>query len=321
MDQALEFSVVVPVHNEAGNVAALIGEIAKALDGRAFEMVFVDDASTDDTRAALVALKAKYPMLRVLGHRKNAGQSRAIRSGILAAKAPVIGTLDGDGQNDPADLPDLYRQLTRHDAPEKLKMVMGRRARRKDTAWKRFGSRFANNIRKRMLKDDCDDSGCGIKVMRREAYIQLPYFDHMHRYLLVPVGSHPRIVEPLATSASSPGSIVTTFEVVLIAVTAYPESELLSTDPLERTNSTRAPTVYFLASVTRIAVSEEGSVAATSSVPAQPIFMNWPLKSILVPSVVARPQLMLPAVAPVAWKTVWSFFTHRVNEGLVCAKV
>lgn len=183
MADSLEFSVVVPVHNEAGNVEQLITEIARALDGRAFEMVFVDDASTDETRAQLVALKSRFPMLRVLGHRKNAGQSRAIRSGILAARAPVVGTLDGDGQNDPADLPDLYRQLTRADAPHDLKMVMGRRGSRKDTAWKRFGSRFANNIRKRMLKDDCDDSGCGIKVMDRAAYIQLPYFDHMHRYM------------------------------------------------------------------------------------------------------------------------------------------
>lgn len=183
MADSLEFSVVVPVHNEAGNVEQLIAEIARALDGRAFEMVFVDDASTDETRAQLVALKSRFPMLRVLGHRKNAGQSRAIRSGILAARAPVVGTLDGDGQNDPADLPDLYRQLTRADAPHELKMVMGRRGSRKDTAWKRFGSRFANNIRKRMLKDDCDDSGCGIKVMDRTAYIQLPYFDHMHRYM------------------------------------------------------------------------------------------------------------------------------------------
>lgn len=183
MADSLEFSVVVPVHNEAGNVEQLIAEIARALDGRAFEMVFVDDASTDETRAQLVALKSRFPMLRVLGHRKNAGQSRAIRSGILAARAPVVGTLDGDGQNDPADLPDLYRQLTRADAPHELKMVMGRRGSRKDTAWKRFGSRFANNIRKRMLKDDCDDSGCGIKVMDRAAYIQLPYFDHMHRYM------------------------------------------------------------------------------------------------------------------------------------------
>jgi|TARA_R110002020_G_scaffold399971_1_gene609965 dolichol-phosphate mannosyltransferase len=180
---SLEFSIVVPLHNEAGNVTRLIEEIARALDGRAFEMVFVDDASSDDTRAVLVELKSRFPMLRVVAHRKNAGQSRAIRSGVLAARAPVIGTLDGDGQNDPADLPDLYRALTRADAPGDLKMVMGRRASRKDTAWKRFGSRFANNIRMRLLNDDCDDSGCGIKAFYRDTYVSLPYFDHMHRYM------------------------------------------------------------------------------------------------------------------------------------------
>ena len=183
MTSVVEFSVVVPAHNEAGNVETLISEIAAALDGRAYEMVFVDDASPDDTRAVLVDLKAKYPQLRVLAHRKNAGQSRAIRSGVQAARGAVIGTLDGDGQNDPADLPDLYRQLTRADAPSDLKMVMGRRGSRKDTAWKRFGSRFANRIRKRLLRDDCDDSGCGIKVMYRDTYLKLPYFDHMHRYM------------------------------------------------------------------------------------------------------------------------------------------
>ena len=183
MPQSLEFSVIVPVHNETENVARLVGEIAAALDGRAYEMVFVDDASTDDTRAKLAELKQSYPSLRVLGHRKNAGQSRAIRSGIMAARAPIVGTLDGDGQNDPADLPDLYRKLTRPDAPEDLKMVMGRRATRKDSAWKKFGSRFANGIRRRMLRDDCDDSGCGIKVMDREAFLALPYFDHIHRYM------------------------------------------------------------------------------------------------------------------------------------------
>jgi dolichol-phosphate mannosyltransferase len=180
---SLEFSVVVPVHNEAGNVGQLVAEIAKALDGRAYEMVFVDDCSGDDTRATLIALKSQYPMLRILSHRKNAGQSRAIRTGIQGARAPVIATLDGDGQNDPADLPDLYRQMTRADAPHGLKMVMGRRGSRKDTAWKRFGSRLANRIRKQLLRDDCDDSGCGIKVMDRAAYLQLPYFDHMHRYM------------------------------------------------------------------------------------------------------------------------------------------
>ncbi|MEL6385914.1 MAG: glycosyltransferase family 2 protein [Pseudomonadota bacterium] len=178
-----ELSIVVPVFNEEGNVEALATEIATALEGRAYEMIFVDDTSTDETRAALVTLKDRYPALRVLSHRRNSGQSRAIRTGILAARGPVIGTLDGDGQNDPADLPELYRQLTRHGAPSDLKMVMGRRASRKDTAWKKFGSRFANRIRKRLLKDDCDDSGCGIKVMDRDAFLSLPYFDHMHRYM------------------------------------------------------------------------------------------------------------------------------------------
>ncbi len=183
MTSAVEFSICVPMHNEAENAAALVGEIAAALDGRAYELIITDDASTDETRAVLVALKADYPALRVLSHRRNAGQSRALRSAIRAARAPIIGTLDGDGQNDPADLPDLYRQLVRADAPEGLEMVMGRRANRKDTAWKKFGSRFANTIRSRLLRDACDDSGCGIKVMRRDAFLSLPYFDHMHRYM------------------------------------------------------------------------------------------------------------------------------------------
>ncbi len=183
MTQSPEFSVCVPMHNEAGNAAQLVDEIATALAGRAFEMVITDDASTDDTRAVLAGLKDKYSELRVISHRQNAGQSRALRTAIQHARAPIIGTLDGDGQNDPADLPALYRSLTRADAPEGLSMVMGRRASRKDTAWKRFGSQFANAFRKRLLRDDCDDSGCGIKVMKREAFLSLPYFDHMHRYL------------------------------------------------------------------------------------------------------------------------------------------
>ena len=183
MPESLEISVVVPVHNEAGNAAALAREIADAMSGRAFELIFVNDASTDSTLDELVELKSDLPQLRVLSHRKNAGQSRAIRTGVQHAKAPVVGTLDGDGQNDPADLPELFRRLTRPDAPEKLAMVMGRRAKRQDTAWKRFGSRFANNIRQRLLKDGCDDSGCGIKVIRRSVYLELPYFDHMHRYM------------------------------------------------------------------------------------------------------------------------------------------
>lgn len=183
LPESIEFSVVVPVHDEAGNAAALAREIAAALDGRSYEMVFVDDASRDDTRAELAALKAELPALRVIGHRKNAGQSRAVRTGVLAARAPLIGTLDGDGQNDPADLPRLLTRLTRADAPSDLGMVGGRRAKRQDSWAKRIGSRIANAVRKRLLRDGADDSGSGVKVFKREAFLRLPYFDHMHRYM------------------------------------------------------------------------------------------------------------------------------------------
>ena len=211
MTDAVEFSVVVPVHNESGNVASLIDEIAVALDGRAFEMLFVDDASSDDTRAVLVGLKAQYPQLRVLSHRQNAGQSRAIRSGILAARGPIIGTLDGDGQNDPADLPALYRSLARADAPEGLAMVMGRRATRKDSAWKKFGSTVGNAVRRRMLRDDCDDSGCGIKAMIRDKYLSLPYFDHMHRYMPALMAAEGYAVEFINVNHRERGSGVSNY--------------------------------------------------------------------------------------------------------------
>ncbi len=181
--QSIEFSVVVPVRDEAGNAAALAREIAGALEGRAYEMIFVDDQSRDDTRPELAALKAELPMLRLIGHRRNAGQSRAVRTGVLAARAPIIGTLDGDGQNDPADLPRLLAKLTRADAPSSLGMVAGRRAKRQDSWSKRIASRLANNIRKALLKDGADDSGSGIKVFKREAFLLLPYFDHMHRFM------------------------------------------------------------------------------------------------------------------------------------------
>ncbi len=182
-DGGLELSVVVPVFDESENVRGLVEEIAAALQGRAYEMVFVDDASRDDTRAQLSALKQTHPELRVLSHEKNAGQSRSVRSGVQAARAPVVATLDGDGQNDPADIPALFAQLTRPDAHERLAMVGGRRAKRQDSAWKRAGSRFGNGVRKWLLKDRADDTGCGLKTFRREAFLLLPYFDHMHRFL------------------------------------------------------------------------------------------------------------------------------------------
>jgi dolichol-phosphate mannosyltransferase len=161
--ESIEFSVVVPVHDEEGNAANLAREIAAVLDGRAYEMIFVDDASRDDTRGELAALKAELPTLRIVGHRKNAGQSRAVRTGVLAARAPVVGTLDGDGQNDPADLPRLLTRLTRAEAPADLGMVAGKRTKRQDNWSKRTASR--------------------VKVFKREAFLRLPYFDHMHRFM------------------------------------------------------------------------------------------------------------------------------------------
>lgn len=183
MSQNIEFSVVVPARDESGNAAALAREIAAVLDGRSYEIIFVDDASRDDTRSELVALRAQLPALRVIGHRQNSGQSRAVRTGVLAARAPIVGTLDGDGQNDPADLPRLVARLTRADAPANLGMVAGKRGKRQDSWSKRTASRLANNIRKAALNDGADDSGSGVKVFKREAFLRLPYFDHMHRFM------------------------------------------------------------------------------------------------------------------------------------------
>jgi glycosyltransferase involved in cell wall biosynthesis len=183
LPQSIEFSVVIPVHDEEGNAAALAREIAAALDGRSYEMIFVDDASRDDTRAELAALKGELPTLRLIGHRINCGQSRAVRTGVMAARAPIVGTLDGDGQNDPGDLPRLLARFTRAEAPPELGMVAGRRGKRQDSWSKRAASRIANAIRKAALKDGADDSGSGIKVFKREAFLRLPYFDHMHRFM------------------------------------------------------------------------------------------------------------------------------------------
>lgn len=176
-----EISVVVPVHDEEGAAGPLAREIAEAFKGRSFEMVFVNDASKDGTLAELEALKGELPMLRVLNHAKNAGQSRAVRSGILAARGPIIVTLDGDGQNPPADAPKLADALIA--APPEVALVGGVRAKRQDTGAKRWASKWANGIRKRLLKDDADDTGCGLKAFRRDAFLRLPYFDHIHRYL------------------------------------------------------------------------------------------------------------------------------------------
>jgi len=176
-----DISVVVPVFDEEGAAPALAREIASAFRGRNFEMVFVDDASRDGTRAALKALSTEISQLRVLAHARNAGQSRALRTGILAARAPVVVTLDGDGQNDPADAPALVDTLLA--GPPALALVGGERVKRQDSAAKKVASRIGNGVRKRLLNDTANDTGCGLKAFRREAFLRLPYFDHIHRYL------------------------------------------------------------------------------------------------------------------------------------------
>jgi len=180
---SVKYSVVVPVYNEQENVGPLAAEIADAMDGLAYEMIFVNDASTDGTLDALGQLKSTHKTLRILSHRENAGQSRSVRSGVLAATGEFIATLDGDGQNNPADIPGLIEIMTRKDAPDNLALVGGRRAKRKDTWAKRAASKFGNGVRKWLLKDQADDTGCGLKVFKRAAFLRLPYFDHIHRYI------------------------------------------------------------------------------------------------------------------------------------------
>jgi dolichol-phosphate mannosyltransferase len=180
-------SVVVPVFNERDNVAPLVHEITAALRGRApddggdFEIVYVDDNSRDDTLAVLRALKAEVPELRVVHHAVQSGQSTAIRNGVKAARGRWIATLDGDGQNDPADIPKLLGERAKSDG--RVKMFAGWRVNRKDSGSKRWASKWANAIRARMLRDDTPDTGCGIKLFEREAFLELPHFNHMHRYL------------------------------------------------------------------------------------------------------------------------------------------
>lgn len=198
---SLAISVVVPVKDEAGNVAPLAREIARALTGEAHEIIFVDDGSSDGTAEALKALRGEIPQLRVLRHARNLGQSRGIRTGAEAAKGNIIVTLDGDGQNDPADIPRLVAELRRDG---RLAMVSGVRVKRQDSASRKLASRLGNGFRNWWLKDGASDTGCGLKAFEREAYLRLPYFDHQHRFLIalmrrdghrvafVPVGHRPR---------------------------------------------------------------------------------------------------------------------------------
>ena len=174
-------SVVVPVRNEAGNIAPLVAEIAAALRGRAFEIVYVNDGSSDATEQELRGLMAQHPWLRQIRHEKSCGQSAAIRTGVAMAHAPVVVTLDGDGQNDPTFIPALVATLEAG-AP-RLGLVAGQRTGRKATGFKKLQSRIANAVRSTVLKDGTRDTGCGLKAFRRDLFLALPYFDALHRFL------------------------------------------------------------------------------------------------------------------------------------------
>jgi len=175
-------SVVVPVRNEAQNVAPLADEIAAAMTGRwSFELVFVDDGSTDDTAAALGRLRAERSGVRQITHASSCGQSAAVRTGVAAARAPLIVTLDGDGQNDPSFIPALVRALETGGA--RVGLVAGQRVGRRASGFKRLQSRIANAVRGAILRDGTRDTGCGLKAFRRETFLALPYFDGLHRFL------------------------------------------------------------------------------------------------------------------------------------------
>lgn len=179
----LEISIVVPVCNEAENVEPLAREIAAALAGREFEILFVDDGSTDGTADAVRAARTHgIPQIRLLRHSFRSGQSAALTTGVRHARAEWVGTLDGDGQNDPADLPRLL--AARNDpANTDVRLIMGNRTTRRDTWFRRLQSRIANGVRSALLGDGTPDTGCGIKLLHRDTYLTLPYFDHMHRFL------------------------------------------------------------------------------------------------------------------------------------------
>lgn len=179
----MDLSVVIPVRNEAGNIAPLIAEIAAALDGLLrYEILIVDDGSSDATAGEVLHLAGATPQLKLLRHAASCGQSAAIRTGVKAARAPWIATLDGDGQNDPADIPLLWRLAAQ--APSGAMLLLnGHRQRRQDSWSKRRASRIANAVRRRLLRDDTPDTGCGLKLFPRALFLDLPYFDHMHRFL------------------------------------------------------------------------------------------------------------------------------------------
>jgi len=180
----MDLSVVVPVRDEEENIAPLIEEICSVLENLLeYEIVYVDDGSSDKTWERLVALSEKLSQLKIVRHRKSYGQSIAIHTGVKAAQAPLVATLDGDGQNDPADIPRLLEVFNSPDSPVNLQLVIGHRRKRQDSWVKRSSGRVANRVRGYLLRDHTPDTGCGLKLFFRDIFLGLPFFDHMHRFL------------------------------------------------------------------------------------------------------------------------------------------
>jgi dolichol-phosphate mannosyltransferase len=180
-DAAPAISVVVPVRNEAGNIAPLVAEISAVLQGRTFEIVYVNDGSQDATEQELRGLMTRHPWLRQIRHVQSCGQSAALRTGVAMARASVVVTLDGDGQNDPAFIPALIGGLEA--AGPRCGLIAGQRVGRKATGFKKLQSRIANAVRSAVLKDGTRDTGCGLKAFRRDVFLALPYFDGLHRFM------------------------------------------------------------------------------------------------------------------------------------------
>jgi dolichol-phosphate mannosyltransferase len=177
-----ELSIVVPVRNEADNIAPLVAEIVTAIGTRwHYEIVYVDDGSSDATALRIAELRGTVPQLRQVHHERSSGQSAAVRTGVRFARGSVVATLDGDGQNNPAFLPELVATIEK--GGDRLGLVAGQRVGRKDTGFKRLQSRIANRVRSFILNDGTRDTGCGLKAFRREVFLSLPYFDGLHRFL------------------------------------------------------------------------------------------------------------------------------------------
>jgi len=178
----VDVSIVVPVRNEAENIGPLIAEIAAALDGRwKYEIMYVNDGSTDASGERIAAIMKQRENLRQIRHATSSGQSAAVRSGVRAARGAIVATLDGDGQNNPAFLPDLISAIEK--GGERVGLVAGQRVGRKDTGFKKIQSRIANGVRNGILRDGTRDTGCGLKAFRREVFLMMPYFDGLHRFL------------------------------------------------------------------------------------------------------------------------------------------